>query len=119
MTGFSTHWCREKLRWLTGAVSLGLDHGREDSLHEGGEVVGGPAGDEIAVANAGGVLPDPAGVLDVVSNREEARHLAALQAAAEQSIQGPWQIAATTLFIWAAWVTRSIIGGCRRMWSGE
>ena len=92
---------------------------REDPLHEGGQVVGGPAGDEVAVADAGGVLPDAAGVLDVVADREEAGDLPALQACAEQSIQGPWQIAARTLPCWAAWVTRSTIAGCRRMWSGE
>ncbi len=41
-----------------------------------------------------------------------------LSAWVEQSIHGPWQTAATTLPCSAMVLTRRIIGGQRRMWSG-
>src|SRR5512135_953435 len=52
----------------------------EKAQHEGGEVVGGSAGDEVAVADAGGILPGAAGVLDVVADCEEAGDLSPLEA---------------------------------------
>ena len=54
--------------------------GRDDALHEGGQIVGGAAGDDVAVADAGSVLPDAAGVFDVVANGEEAGHFPTLEA---------------------------------------
>src|SRR4051794_28654632 len=45
----------------------------EETLHERGQVIGGPAGDEVAVADAGRVFPEAPGVLDVVADGEEAR----------------------------------------------
>src|ERR1700750_2283548 len=67
--------------WGPGRLAApALGHRGEDALHEGGEVVGGPAGDQVAVADARLVLPEAAGVLHIVADREETRHLAALQA---------------------------------------
>src|SRR6185312_14647193 len=61
---------------LVGLLPLtALRQRGEDTLHEGRQVVGRPARDQVAIADARRILPDSARVLDIVSDREEPRHL--------------------------------------------